>query len=499
MLTQGEILCHKGGCFDPITVGCVHRIRPPSKSFCSSTKQAYGYPTDTHGRETTGKRLLARRSWSSAFGLLSAVSLLAVLAGCPAPPPPATNTIGLQPVASGLTAPVAMTMPNDGTGRKFIVDQTGKIFILDANNNMLATPFLDVSAKLVTLMTPYDERGLLGLAFHPNYAANGRFFIKYNAPKGPNIPADFDDELRISEFQVSASDPNLANPAGERILLAVPKPQFNHNGGNILFGPDGFLYIGLGDGGGADDVGVGHTPNLGNGQDTTRLLGKLLRIDVNNGVPYAIPPDNPFVNQAQVRPEIWAFGLRNPYSFSFDTATGQLFLGDVGQDLFEEVDIITKGGNFGWNIKEGFSCFNSTNPTSPLPTCATVGAGDEPLINPIFDYAHVDAQGNPFGIAVIGGFVYRGAAIPGLAGNYVFGDLSTSFLSPDGSVFAATQQTDGTWTFRQLQVAGTANNRLGLFLKGFAQDDQGELYLLASQILGPTGTTGQVLRIVPSP
>jgi glucose/arabinose dehydrogenase len=434
----------------------------------------------------------------SLVGILIVFAFLAFLPGCPAPAPTQVDTVSLQSIATGLTSPVAMSIPNDGSNRKFIVDQTGKIFILDANNNLLSTPFLDVSSKLVPLMTQYDERGLLGLAFHPNYSTNGRFFIKYNAPKGPNVPTDYDSELHISEFKVSASDPNVADPASEQILLVVPKPEFNHNGGNILFGPDGFLYIGFGDGGGANDVGVGHNPTIGNGQDKTVLLGKIIRIDINNGTPYGIPSDNPFVNQAPNRPEIWAYGVRNPYSFTFDSGgTNQLFLGDVGQDLFEEVDIVTKGGDYGWNIREGFHCFDPNNPTSPPATCATVGPDGTPLTDPILEYPHFDSQGNPVAIAVIGGYVYRGSAISGLVGNYIFGDLSTIFTTPDGSLFAASQQSDGTWVQRQLSISGTSNNRLGRFLKGIGQDAQGELYLLDSQIIGPNGTTGEVVKIVP--
>lgn len=427
------------------------------------------------------------------------LGFMVLFTGCPAPQVPPAETVGLEIIVSGLASPVAMAIPDDETNRKFIVDQTGKIFILDANNNLLQTPFLDVSGELVPLSPIYDERGLLALAFHPDYATNGRFFIKYNAPKGSDIDEDFDSELRISEFTVSPSDPNLADPASERILLTIPKPQANHNGGTILFGPDGFLYIGVGDGGGAGDNDIGHNPETGNGQDKTTLLGKVLRIDVDNGTPYGIPVDNPFVGQEPNRPEIWAYGFRNPYSFSFDAGgTNQMFLGDVGQELFEEIDIVTQGGNYGWRIREGANCFNPDTPTDPPEACPVVGADGETLIDPILEYAQVDPEGNAAGRAVIGGYVYRGSAISGLNGNYIFGDLSTSPIIPDGSVFAATQQTDGTWTSRQIGFSGTNNNRLGRFLKGFAQDQQGELYLLTSGTVGPSGATGEVLKIVPA-
>jgi glucose/arabinose dehydrogenase len=432
--------------------------------------------------------------------LLVVLSVIIFYPGCAAPPAPpptaAVNTVVLQSVASGLTEPIAMSVPNDGSNRKFIVDQTGKILILDANNLLLVTPFLDVSSKLFPIVSG-DERGLLGLAFHPNYAKNGRFFIKYNGPLGPADDPNFNCQLRISEFNVSVSDPNVADPTSERILLTVLKPQSNHNGGNIAFGPDGFLYIGFGDGGAANDVGFGHTPTIGNGQDKTTLLGKILRIDVDNGTPYGIPADNPFVNQTPNRPEIWAYGFRNPYVFSFDAGgTHQLFVGDVGQNLFEEVDIVTRGGDYGWNIREGFHCFDPANPTIPPATCSNAGPDGTPLTDPILEYAHVDSQGKPFGIAIIGGFVYRGSAIPGLAGNYIFGDLSTVGNSPDGSLFAAIPQSNGTWVFRQLNISGGTNNRLGRFVTGIGQDTQGELYLMVSRNISLTGTAGEVLKII---
>ena len=407
------------------------------------------------------------------------------------------NTVGLQLIASGLTSPVTMAIPNDSTNRKFIVDQAGKIYIIDANNNLLSTPFLDVSSKLVSLTASYDERGLLGLAFHPNYASNGRFFIFYTAPKGATVETDFDSETHISEFHVSNTDANQADPNSETILLVIPKPESNHNGGSLLFGPDGRLYISVGDGGAANDVGVGHTANLGNAQDKSKLLGKILRLDIDSGSPYVIPSDNPFVNITGVRGEIWAFGLRNPYRMSFDTGQDhRLFVADVGQNLYEEVDIVTGGGNYGWNIKEGNHCFDPNNANTPPATCASTGSDGETLKNPIIEYSHTDSSGNKFGSAVIGGYIYRGSAISGLAGNYIFGDLSTTFSTADGSLFAASESADGTWTYQQLTITGESSTRIGKFVKGFGQDKDGEIYILTSQNVGPSGTTGQVYKIV---
>jgi glucose/arabinose dehydrogenase len=432
---------------------------------------------------------------------------------------PKTTTVGLELVASGMVSPLAMAVPDDNSNRLFIVDQIGQIRIIDANGNLLATPFLDLSSRMVTVGIDfgggfvYDERGLLGLAFHPGYANNGRFFVFYNAPKGPDQPAFFDCESHISEFHVSANDPNVADPASERILLILGKPQFNHNGGQLAFGPDGDLYLSTGDGGGADDNWAGHTGGsgeaqddphptdaLGNAQDKSNLLGKILRIDVNGAQPYAIPSDNPFVQTADARPEVWAYGLRNPWRFSFDPGNGaRLFCGDAGQNLFEEVSIIGPGNNYGWHIKEGLHCFDQANPGSPGATCPDVGADNEPLIDPIIEYPHADAQGNPVGIAVIGGYVYRGTAIQGLVGSYVFGDFSTSFQQADGSVFAAEEDTLGAWTMRELTIAGHSSGRIDEFIRGFGVDGGGGLYVFTSDLLAPSGTTGKVYRIIPAP
>lgn len=427
------------------------------------------------------------------------------------PPPdsqPAT-TIALETVAQGLTSPLALASPSDGTGRLFVVDQVGKIWIIDAGGNRNARPFLDFGTNLVALNGAYDERGLLGLAFHPEYASNGRFFVRYSASRdgqpeeGCNDPAGFvvgcHSEV-LAEYRVSTGDPDMADPESERILLAVDKPQFNHNGGQIAFGPDGYLYVGFGDGGGANDNEEGHTSDLGNGQDLTTLLGKILRIDVDSGDPYAIPADNPFVNEPGAQPEIWAFGLRNPWRFSFDIGGDRrLFVADAGQNLFEEVDIIVPGGNYGWHIREGMHCFDPLNPGMPPNDCATVDRNGNPLIGPIIEYPHVAEAGHVAGIAAIGGFVYRGAAIPELSGWYVFGDFSTDFISSDGTLFAAQENSDGTWTLNELVVAGRTGGRIGRFILGFGQDETGEVYVLTTANVGPTGDTGEVHKIVLAP
>jgi glucose/arabinose dehydrogenase len=417
--------------------------------------------------------------------------------------PPA---VGLQTIADGLTSPVTLTSPGDGSGRLFVADQVGLIRVLMPDGTLRPEPFLDLRSRMVALMPGFDERGLLGLAFHPQYAANGRLFVYYSAPLRAGAPAGFNHTGHISEFRVSA-DLNRADPASERILLQVDEPQFNHNGGTLLFGPtDGDLYISLGDGGGANDVGLGHVADWyadnagGNGQDVTEnLLGSILRIDVDSGSPYGIPPGNPFVGTPGLD-EVWAYGFRNPYRMSFDRGgSRQLFVGDVGQLRWEEVSIVTAGGNYGWNVKEATHCFDAENPTQEPATCPDiVGPGHprtgDPLIDPIIEYPQA-RLGGP-GVAVVGGHVYRGSALPQFRGRYLFGDWSRGFAQPDGSLFVAKPRERGLWEMLELRVATSPTGRLNARLLGFGEDAAGELYALTTNNTGPTGTTGRVLKLV---
>ena len=288
-------------------------------------------------------------------------------------------SVGLELVAEGLNSPVAATSATDGSGRLFIVDRIGVVRIVSPEGELLEQPFLDLRDRMVGLRGQYDERGFLDLEFHPRYEENGRFFVYYSAPADQDAPAGWDNTSHVSEFVVSAADRNRADLGSERIIMRVHQPQSNHDGGQVLYGPDGYLYISLGDGGGGNDVGPGHPP-IGNGQDFTTLLGSILRIDVDHGDPYAIPPDNPFVGQ-EGREEIFAYGLRNPWRMSFDAGgERELFAADVGQNLWEEVDIIRKGGNYGWNIKEGTHSFDPSNPDQSPDQSPETGAHGEPLI-----------------------------------------------------------------------------------------------------------------------
>jgi glucose/arabinose dehydrogenase len=412
--------------------------------------------------------------------------------------------VGLDLIAEGLTSPVALMEAPDGSGRLFVVDQAGLVRIITPEGELLAEPFLDVRDRMVALQAGFDERGLLGLAFHPEYASNGRFFVYYSAPLREGAPAGFNHTSHISEFTVSA-EPDRADPSSERILLQVDEPQFNHNAGALAFGPDGYLYISLGDGGGANDVGLGHVEDWyadnggGNGQDVEQnLLGNILRIDVDGGDPYGIPDDNPFVGTAGLD-EIWAYGLRNPYRMSFDMVTGELFASDAGQGLWEEVSLVTRGANLGWNVKEGTHCFDAENNTQSPEECpdevlSGPRAGD-PLVDPVIEYANI-AQPGGIGLVVVGGFVYRSSTLPQLRGRYVFGDWSTSFGNPDGTLLVAKSRRKGLSQIQELRVATSPTGRLDHFLLGFGQDAEGDVYVLGTLQSGPTGATGKVWKLV---
>jgi glucose/arabinose dehydrogenase len=423
------------------------------------------------------------------------------------PAEPFQPVAALAPIAQGLTAPVALTAPDDGSERLFVVDQIGLIFIIDGEDTLLQEPFLDLRDQLVGLNGGYDERGLLGLAFHPNYADNGRLFVYYSAPLRPEGPGGWDHTSHISEFSVSAADPDRADPNSERIILQVDQPQGNHNAGAIAFGPDGYLYVPLGDGGGGGDTGPGHASDWyaanagGNGQNVeANMLGSVLRLDVDRGDPYAIPGDNPAISEAF--PEIWAYGFRNPYRMAFDPAgEGELFLGDAGQELWEEVSIVEAGGNYGWNVREGNHCYSTASPANPdaITNCPETDPGSDPLIPPIIEFANSKNPAGGVGLVIIGGVVYRGQALPAWNGRYLFGQWSRSAQQPDGGLFAASRPAEnnsGLWPFEMITIANRPDGALGAFLLAFGQDTAGEVYILTSQATGPSGQTGKVFRLV---
>ena len=349
--------------------------------------------------------------------------------------------LALETVAEGLDNPLDVVAPPHDP-RRFVVEQTGRIRIL-RGGRLVRTPFLDLRARLRS----GGERGLLSLAFHPRYAENGFFYVNFTDRQG---------DTRVERYHVSA-DPDRADPSSAHLLLHIAQPYANHNGGLVMFGPDGMLYIGMGDGGSGGD------PH-GNGQNPGALLGKLLRIDVDHGDPYAVPRDNPFVGRAGFRPEIWALGLRNPWRFCFDPPAGLLIIADVGQDQWEEIDAVDAhhgGWNFGWNLREGRHAFHQST------------ASVTPLSEPVEEYGH------DRGCSIIGGFVYRGHLLPQLAGLYFYSDYCDSRLR-------AIRIENGRVTERHewnVHARGAVSS--------FGVDRDGELYL--------TTLDGRVSRIVRAP
>ena len=424
------------------------------------------------------------------------ISLLWVTVNSCSPQNQARPKVGLELIAEGFTSPVALISPEDGSHRLFVVDQTGLIWVL-LNGKRLEQPFLDLRQRVVKLNTFYDERGLLGLAFHPDFAQNRRFYVSYSAPLRAGLSTEeWDHTTYISEFSVSADDPNRADPDSERVLLTMDKPGYNYEAGHIAFGPDGYLYIATG-----DSVRDPATESGKYAQDLSSLLGKILRIDVNRMADteqnYIIPADNPFIS-GEGLPEIFAYGFRNPYRFSFDGAIRatqdksfngpksgktRLFVADVGQAMMEEVDLVEAGGNYGWPIREGKTCFNAEDWSQPLEGCSASG-----LFDPILSYPH---QGDLS--AVIGGFVYHGKAIAALDGKYIFGDWGKG----NGHLFAANPPRFGvgSWKMTEIEVLGNPSE-LGQLL-GIGQDENGELYLLTrAPGVGATGESGSVYKII---
>jgi glucose/arabinose dehydrogenase len=352
-------------------------------------------------------------------------------------------------VVGGVAAPVDIAHANDGSGRLFVVEQAGRIRVVSPSAGAIMGTFLDIAGKVGCC----GERGLLGLAFHPDFRSNGRFFVDYTRSG--------DGATVIAEYHASASGLQSGDPASERILLVIPQPFENHNGGALRFGPDGLLYIGMGDGGSGNDPG-------NRAQDRTQLLGKILRIDVDRGAPYAIPASNPFASGGG-RAEIWALGLRNPWRFHFDRATGDFYIADVGQDQYEEVDYLPTGtgagANLGWRVMEGFHCTG----LGGGPPC-----NDPSLTLPIVEYPHANGA-----CSITGGTVYRGTQVAALVGRYLYADLCT------GAIFSVARDRSGAWVVRNVLT-------LGFNITTFGEDDAGESYFADYQ-------RGEIRRFVAEP
>lgn len=452
--------------------------------------------------------------------LLAAVSMVAVASpalanhGDPIPEkiPVSDAEFELELVADGFTTPVLGIHAPGNNEQLFVVDQIGTITAVKLQPGRHggvpdSFTFLDVGATGLDLLVPlgafgpgsFDERGFLGLAFHPDYRKNGLVYTyasepldsgtaDFPIPDTGEVPAGNASLSVIREWRVDnpKRSGSVVDPTSSRVLVRVEQPQFNHNGGGIAFGPDGMLYIALGDGGNADDQGPGHVPD-GNGQDLSEgnVLGKILRIDPDgsnsaNGQ-YGIPADNPFVD-GQGADEIFAYGFRNPFRMSFDSSTGELYAADVGQNDIEEIDVVVSGGNYGWPIKEGTFLFDMNGDDPGFTTVDSPGA-PAGLIDPVAQYDHDE------GVSVTGGFVYRGNRVKDLRDTYVFGDFTASFAGPQGRLF----HIDENGELAELVPAG---GPVGMFITGFGQDRKGELYVMGQQGSAPVGNTGQVFKLV---
>lgn len=418
--------------------------------------------------------------------------------------------ISLKLIAEGLSAPNVLVSIPDGSGRLLVADQSGVIHLLNREGKKSERPFLDLRSKMATLGQGMEERGLLGLALHPQFKSNRKFYVVYSAPLRTSAPPKWDHTERLSEFKTVGDDFSSADLASERVILEIDEPDWNHNSGRIAFGPDGYLYWTVGDGGAFNDVGDvargrGHPPE-GNGQKLDTLLGKVLRLDIDGGMPYGIPKDNPFSDGKKGLPEIYAYGLRNPWGISFDRGgKHDLIVVDVGQDRWEEINVIVNGGNYGWRLREGFDGFDPNNPRSAPTNAVTVGADGKPFVDPVFAYKTLRGRGTDpeaYGVTITGGYVYRGKAFPELVGKYIFADWSRSMAVPEGTLLAATippQSSDAPrWTVQPLALKEFPDGRLkSYFIWALGEDEEGELYVLVNGINSLVHTRGKVFKLVP--
>lgn len=448
------------------------------------------------------------------FSALSLVFIL-VLSGCKKNDDKSDSgdnekKVDLQLITEGLVSPLQVVSA-PGTKNLYILDQVGKVWLIDSTGSKWPTPFLDLSSRIVPLSSDYDERGLIGLAFHPDFKSNCRFYVYYQLPPRPNGPvpgASWNNLSRVSMFRANC-DEKRTDMSTEVVLLEWDDPQMNHNGGALAFGPDEFLYIAVGDGGGANDTDVGHVDDWysgnagGNAQNIeANFLGKILRINIKSsspsGTPYTIPTQNPYLN-APGLDEIYAYGFRNPYRMSFDIGGEHaLIASDAGQVLSEEINLITKGYNYGWNVREGRHCFNAANNKDIPASCPTEDNTGNSLRDPVIEINNWQNPAGGTATTVIGGHVYRGRTIEGWDGKYIFGTFSQTPTTANGELFMATISGSASWDYKEVAVKDHPED-LGYYIKGFGQDNDGEVYIAVSSNAGPTGNTGKVFKIVPAP
>jgi glucose/arabinose dehydrogenase len=411
------------------------------------------------------KKLNKNKSKSRPWAVLLGISVLLGIAALLLPSFTSPQTVadaGLPPitakaslVAGELHSPTAITFP--GNGDIWVTEQTGFIRVVK-NGKLLTEPLLDLRSKMIKVNGGYEERGLLSIALHPKFKQNKKFYVFYSAPAAKGL----NHKGVVAEYQLAGN--GTVDEASGRVILSIDEPEGNHNGGCIQFGPDGYLYISSGDGGGQGDK----HGEFGNGQNMDTWLGKILRVDINTKTGYLVPKSNPFVGKTGYKPEIWAYGFRNPYRFSFDRKSGQLFAGDVGQDLWEEVDIIKKGANYGWKITEGTHCY------SPASGCDIKG-----ITMPITEYSHKE------GISVIAGYVYNGSSVTALKNKYLFADWV-------GKIYYL-QKAGKEWKRGDVKLQNLPEI---IKILAFGEDPQGELYMLTNEDIGPANAKGAIYKVV---
>lgn len=404
---------------------------------------------------------------------------------------------GLKLVAEGFTSPLVTVSVPGQKGKLLVVDQIGVASVVSSDGSQKV--FLDLRPKMVKLKEGFEERGFLGLAFHSGFATNKKFYVYYSAPKDKEAPQSWNHTSHLSEFKVFDNLDKLeADPASERILLKIDQPYENHNGGRIAFGPDGFLYIAMGDGGNANDT--GRRAESGNGQDLTTLLAKILRIDVNAAEGYGIPKDNPFASSGKGRPEIYAYGVRNPWGLSFDRETKKGYFVDVGQTRWEEINELKNGANYGWRIKEANECFNLKDPNKPLEQCPEKDAIGNTFTDPFAVYKNT--KGFPkdpeaLGTSITGGYMYRGKGIDSLRGKYICAEWSRHWVVADGVMFVAARKEEGQWSVQPLELSSHPKGELKAYIVALGEDDEGELYVMTNGSNSIIGKTGKVYKLVP--
>jgi len=423
----------------------------------------------------------------------------------------ATDTISApepQLVVENLIAPIDLATIPDDSGRRLILDQAGMVHLLGIDNTIHKEPFLDLSDRLLPLREDFEERGLLGMAIHPEFQRNGRFFVTYTAPLAENAPKNWSHTRVVSEFTIDAENSDRLDPESERVLIKQNWPSRKHNGGALAFGPDGYLYIGFGDGGGIHGVGPETLNDAysvpknrlwwdSTAQDLQSLYGKILRIDIDKGYPdYAIPADNPLINSLG-KNEIYAWGFRNPYRLSFDgDASSTFYITAVAETLWEAIYRVSQPGNYGWPLMEGSHCFDRIRPLDPPQTCASdADDTNKTVIDPVVEYPNmsVHREGSTVklagvGTAVVGAVMLRGAGFGELEDHLLIADWSSDFRKPTGQLFVAKEASEGLW---EMDKIAQLDSRIVALIR----DSDQQIYVMTNENFGPYGNTGKVYRL----